>query len=318
MPRHHVDPGIKALRVLARRQIGLLKLNRINKRSQTRYRAAIRRFHAWCWQYGYLDIDNVDALDTYAQEFIEALWQEGDSKGDAGLLLSALQWALQQKRILPGSWGLFKAWSLLELPRRAPPLPAVVLTGLVGFALSEGRLGLAATLLAGFAGFLRTAELTSLSASQLTFSDSGCLVLLPLTKSGQRRGGPETVHITDPQAVQLLWLATAHSTDRAEPLTGMHPQMFRRWFRQALETLGVTAMGFLPYSVRRGGATHAYQQQPNLPHVLLIGRWEESKTARIYITEGALFLTKLSLPAEALRLAQSYTTWLVQRLQVPH
>ena len=58
-------------------------------------------------------------------------------------------------------------------------------------------------------------------------------------------------------------------------------------------------MGFMPYSLRRGGATHACSTSHNLGQMLLQGRWEESKTARIYITEGALFLTRNARPPEA-------------------
>ena len=305
MPRL-IDPGSKHLRVLARRRIGQLKLNRISRKAQARYRAALARFQLFCGAVGSLILDDTETLDQVASQYIESLWEEGDSRSEAGLTLSALQWALQKKRILPASWSLFKAWSLLELPRRAPPLPALVLSGLVGVALAEGLLGVAATLLTGFAGFLRTMEFMTLTASQLTFSDDGCLIILPLTKSGRRRGGPETVQISDPQAVQLLWLAASRSTLRTHPLSELQPQAFRQWFRRALATLRVSEVGFLPYSVRRGGATHMYGLQPNLPHVLLVGRWDDTRTARIYITEGALFLTKLALSEDAAALSRQY------------
>ena len=113
----------------------------------------------------------------------------------------------------------------------------------------------------------------TLTASQINTSEGGALIVLPLTKSGQRRGGPETVLIHDPQAVQLLWMALAQ--------------------------LHVAHMGFMPYSVRRGGATHAFSSCHNLGQILLQGRWEDPKSARIYITEGALFLTRNALPQEA-------------------
>ena len=74
---------------------------------------------------------------------------------------------------------------------------------------------------------------------------------------------------------------------------------FRKWFSFALAHLHVSHMGFMPYSVRRGGATHAFSSCHNLGQILMQGRWEDWKTARIYITEGALFLTRNALPQEA-------------------
>ena len=313
MPRL-IDPGSRHLRVLARRRIGILKLNRIKKQTQHRYQAALFRFQQFCWMVGCLHLDDEETLDRVAEAYIEALWEEGDSRSEAGTILSAIQWALQKKRILQASWSLFKAWSLLELPRRAPPLPALVLSGFVGFALTEGLLGVAATLMAAFAGFLRTTEFFTLTASQLHFSNEGCLIILPLTKSGQRRGGPETVHITDAQAVQLLYLASQRAVDKSKPLAELPGHAYRAWFRRAVCALRVEPVGFLPYSVRRGGATHAFSQEPNLPHILMIGRWDDTRTARIYITEGALFLTKLALSEESRTLALQYAEVIVHML----
>ena len=75
--------------------------------------------------------------------------------------------------------------------------------------------------------------------------------------------------------------------------------LFRKLFSGALAQLHVAHMGFMPYSVRRGGATNAFSGCHNLSQILLQGRWEDSKTARIYVTEGALFLTRNALPQEA-------------------
>ena len=41
-----------------------------------------------------------------------------------------------------------------------------------------------------------------------------------------------------------------------------------------------------PYSLRRGGATHLYQQTLNWSLVRERGRWNATSTARIYINEG--------------------------------
>ena len=314
MPRRHTDPGTRTLRAALRSRIGLLKLNRIAAKTQLRYRRALAAFQHFCVAYGLEHIDDVEQLDVHVQEYIEALWHEGSSRGDAGATLSALQWALQRKRILAGGWQLFDNWGLLELPRRAPPLPSLILSGLVGLALTHGHLGIAAVLMSGFDGFLRTSEFLTLSPEMVSFSDSGALLVLPLTKSGQRRGGAESVRITDPAAVQLLWIACSRAACRSDPIVATGAPAFRRWFRWGLETLGVAHVGFLPYSVRRGGATHRFQQDPNVPNILLIGRWNDSRTARIYITEGALFLTKLALPTQAEASARHFANFVVHWL----
>ena len=47
--------------------------------------------------------------------------------------------------------------------------------------------------------------------------------------------------------------------------------------------LGLQHVGYKPYSLRRGGATTAFQETGNLGLVALTGRWQNQATARIYI-----------------------------------
>ena len=54
-------------------------------------------------------------------------------------------------------------------------------------------------------------------------------------------------------------------------------------------------VGILPYSLRLGGATHKYATGIDLATLLLSGRFENSRTAKIYITDAALFLGRLAL-----------------------
>ena len=288
-------------------------------KTQARYRAALRAFEVWTGLVGRSFIGTTEELDAVATSYIEALWTEGESRGSVGDLLSALQWALQRRRILSGSWELFRTWSLLELPVRAPPLPAIVCCALAGLAIEYGQPGLAAVLLAAFDGMLRTTEYVTMSSGQCVVSHNQVLILLPLTKSGQRHGGAESVVISDPQAVQLLTHVCSIHYYRhrpQQPLIDMKPQAFRRWLRLACAQLGVSELKLLPYSWRRGGATLKYSLGTPIRELLMMGRWESSKTARIYITEAALILQNLALPDEVRAELQRYVGILVNFLRV--
>ena len=57
---------------------------------------------------------------------------------------------------LPATWRLLKAWSIHEIPARAPPLPEDALHTMVGYAL---LFKFALSLLVGFYGVLRTGEI---------------------------------------------------------------------------------------------------------------------------------------------------------------
>ena len=52
---------------------------------------------------------------------------------------------------------------------------------------------------------------------------------------------------------------------------------------------------FLPYAMRRGGATHMFLSCGFLGKVIVRGRWASASTARLYINEGAVMLNDLTL-----------------------
>ena len=53
-------------------------------------------------------------------------------------------------------------------------------------------------------------------------------------------------------------MACRTTRDATQPLSRLHPQSVRKWFSWALAQQHVAHMGFMPNSVRRGGATHAF------------------------------------------------------------
>ena len=71
---------------------------------------------------------------------------------------------------------------------------------------------------------------------------------------------------------------------------------FRSLFRSLLEALGLDNMGYMPYSLRRGGVTSAYRQGVPLDSLVTQGRWQHIPTARLYIDPGVQALTQISFP----------------------
>ena len=79
------------------------------------------------------------------------------------------------------------------------------------------------------------------------------------------------------------------------PLSSVTPSVQRLRLKQACAALGLNE-AFRWYSVRQGGATHAYRASRNMPDVMERGRWSNMHTARIYITQGLAELTSMALP----------------------
>jgi hypothetical protein len=87
------------------------------------------------------------------------------------------------------------------VPNRAPPLPVEFSEVLVGYSLCKGQHLFALGLLVAYFGLLRTEELLSLTAAQVSVAQpKGPAVLsVGLTKAGKRQGAAEsvTIHVED-------------------------------------------------------------------------------------------------------------------------
>jgi hypothetical protein len=150
--------------------------------------------------------------------------------------------------------------------------------------------------LLGFYGMLRTGEILDLRGSQILVEPNNpkLIVSLGLTKGGKRQGAAESVVIGYDMVVNFVkrWkeLASDHT-----PLSAS-PGNWRALFNDALSALQLQSFGFRPYSLRRGGATWWFAKHHSLDKILLQGRWQAPKTARIYLNEGLSILAEMSLP----------------------
>ena len=160
----------RAQRQQQRAKLGRLQNARVTPKTLTKYHQYVWTFQQWVGQVGLYPADTLEMLDRQLMEFIEWLWDQGFGKADAGYVLSGVQHILQVKRCFFGSWGLFKVWSRLELPVRAPPMPVKVAFGLAGACVAIEKYDMAILMIIAFAGMLRTTEFLTLRFSYLHFT----------------------------------------------------------------------------------------------------------------------------------------------------
>lgn len=67
-------------------------------------------------------------------------------------------------------------------------------------------------------------------------------------------------------------------------------------FNEVVQAVGFDTFDYRPYWLRRGGATHLFQVQGRFDSLLVLGRWQASATARIYLNEGLATLAEMTLP----------------------
>ena len=248
-------------------------------------------------------------------QYLEALWDAGCERNSAGDTISGVQHFLHQRRCFHGAWGLFATWSKTELPARAPPLTSHMLLAMCGASLILNRPDIAALLTMGFHCMLRTEEMLSAKWQCIIVDacDKGAIAL-PLTKSGQIHGAQEVVTIDDPVVGRTLRKVAALYGRSTGPILTCTRTDFRTVFDTLIRMLNLSHLKLRPYSVRRGGATHDYGTHGDIARSVWRGRWADSRTARIYVTDGLArqIQHSLSQPQQA-RIAecsQHFMCWL--------
>ena len=239
-------------------------------------------------------------LDDLTSDYLEHLWSQGEGRALASDTIAALQdYDPHLKGKLPTTWRLLKVWNAHEIPNRAPPLPEVVLRAMVGHALFHGKPLFALSLLIGFYCMLRTGELVGLRRTQVEIqqADGPAIISLGLTKGGRRVGAAESVTSNVFDVVRRLWQWRNSSI---LPLVST-TSAWRTEFSHTLKSLNLERFEFRPYSLRRGGATFWFSKHGSLDRLLVQGRWQAARTARIYINEGVAILAETKIPIASLR-----------------
>eukprot|EP00971_Amphidinium_carterae_P199666 3962999-Amphidinium_carterae.2 len=303
-------------RVVQRAPLGRLTDHLVQPATLKRYRYAYAAFLAWLNLCGLRLVWEPIALDRVLALYLEHLWESGQSRGLAGDAISAVQFYGRLRRCFPHSWRLWNTWAKLELPSRAPPLPEPLWGAFVEHALASSSLHLAVVLIIGFTAFLRTTEMLTLERWQLEFGTGQLLLRLPITKSGKRHGNvEESVLIEEPQVVAVLWRLVG-ALPRDERLWPHSPAHFRVQWSALCAFFQVAQHAFMPYSLRRGGATAHFLRHRSYDQVCHKGRWAHLATCRIYVNQAREFLQQQALSPTTKQLVNMYNGRLLQRLRL--
>lgn len=305
-------------RATQRRKLGTLRELTVQPSTRKRYDNATHEFLKFLRQEGQTLLTDKTKLDPLVCDYVEHLWSSGAGRGLACDTLAGLQdHQPNLKNCLPGAWRLLKTWHVNEIPNRAPPLPQDVVQTMAGWAFFHGHVSFGVSLLVGFYTMLRTGELLGLRSSHLMCQPSSnqVLISLGLTKGGKRAGASESVILGYEPAVQLVkkWKTLA---SLSTPLA-RSPGSWRALFNESLHALKLDHHGFRPYSLRRGGATFWFSKHQSLDRILVSGRWQTQKSARIYINEGLALLAQMRFSVKPPTLRPFFKVY-EQTIHSPH
>ena len=300
--KKHIEGRTKEARAKVRKTLGTLKQLTVQPKTRLRYEAARMKFYTFL-KHNNLQLPRQrDKLDALVAEYIEHLWMSGEGRGLASDTVASLQdFDPKLRGTLLVTWRLLKTWHINEVPNRAPPIPEMALQAMVGWAIFHEHHHFALSLMIGFYGLLRTGEILALTSSAvfMTSASKPAIISLGLTKSGKRVGASESVTLHVHEVLRRLW--HWKKTSQPQDFLVHSSSQWRTLFAKCLEALDLNDFSFRPYSLRRGGSTFWFHKHGNFDRLLVLGRWQAVKTARIYLNDGLAMLAEMKLPRRSLK-----------------
>eukprot|EP00438_Fugacium_kawagutii_P001020 Skav205828 [mRNA] locus=scaffold160:52679:56979:- [translate_table: standard] len=238
---------------------------------------------------------SVTELDECMGEFINELYQEGESVSHAGWLLSGFKRFLPSlRRDLFTAQQYYNNWLRDHVPTRAVPMPWDVLKTIAAVAMIQDQPDLATTLLLGFVFFLRTMEMVQLSTDDVHLDHRTHSVVITLTNTKTSRKAHQTL-VLQSQSLCTLFSKLLRLLPTGK-IWRFKPRGLRLCYAALLHHVGADPCNFSVYSIRRGGATHSYVESRSLDYVAVQGRWKDIRTARIYLDDARAALLRMSFP----------------------
>ena len=305
MPRREIKrKATKADRKAERLKVGRLSEQRVSQATAERYAVALHGLSTFVGTPEVELLKRAD-LESVLCQYVEFLWEEGDPKTMANYVMAAVQYRRPElRRNLKGAWQLVSLWNKLEQPLRATPLSPELVLAFAGTLWQWQWPRLAQLTMVAFCGLLRTGEMFQLKRQDVVLprkEGQSAILFLRDTKTSQRNFlRSEKVLIPEKSGIACL-RALCQRRKPEEKLVDFSPAAFRSLWKEVVPHLGLESFNYVPYSLRRGGATAAYVQGMQFDQLLAKGRWQHIATARLYPDQALQEYTALVLPQAVTR-----------------
>lgn len=265
--------------------------------TRVRYEAALRGFLEWIRQHNYDAHDN-DEIDALLMEYLDDLYLRGGGKQAAINTVFGLIMHIPALRTrLPTARLALRGWEKLRPSESYPPLTWELTVVIAIQMLRAGRRPEAVATVLAFDCYLRISEMVGLLVGDVVDTGDhrlgavyrGVACRLRHTKTGPN----QWVEVED-AAVRTLLLSLKRGS-RRDKIFGFTAGSYRRLFKRVCAGLGLSS-GYVPHSLRHGGATRDFLSGRPLEDILVRGRWASTKSARRYIQGGRSMLLATEVP----------------------
>ena len=266
---------------------------------------------------------SVSRIDRMLSDYVQHLFDSDLPYNHASYAIYGCQWMRPDlKGHLLNTDQLLRAWDKDRFKESHPPMTWEVAVVLSVTMARSGFHAHAIALLLAFDCYLRVSELVNLERRDVILpNDSRAGSIAPgmaLRLAHTKTGPNQWVELKRPQVCKLVnaWLthpSAVGSSQRARVFP-FSAHQFRDLLKLACHVNGVSGNGYTPHSLRHGGATCDYIGGANLNDVLFRGRWEATKSAKVYLQTGRARLALCTVPLKIHQLGLLFNANLVPLL----
>lgn len=271
-------------------------------RTVAAYRSATMKFLSWCHSIGVLTLTSPLLLDELVSKYISYCYSNGVVLSVAVNTICGIQhYYPTLKHGLVVSKKAVAGWTRINAvgKQERPPLTLELTTVIAASMAKSGYFNAGVATLLAFDCYLRIGELIGLKISDVALTGSvvfgsaytGTGVRLAKTKTGIN----QFVMIRSATVVTLLKLVIGTRTGN-EYVFQLTSKQYRDLFHRIIGGLGLSGAGFVPHSLRHGGATTDFMKGLTIETILHRGRWAVSASARTYIHSGQALLLMVNAP----------------------
>jgi integrase len=229
-------------------------------------------------------------LMGYFQAGFDGQAKVGGYSGASKTLCAVLNKWPQFKAELPCARRSVKAWTRSQPSKKWPPLTLELAVMIALVMAAQGWMREAVGTLLAFDCMLRVSELCGLRGADVAYEHhagvGAAFTGMGLSLRKTKTGDDLYVEVLRPDVILLVRDLQLRAGPKGR-LLGCTTAQYRRRFHRACELLAIRAVGFVPHSLRHGGATHSFAvlRMP-IESVMMRGRWASTKSARHYIQAG--------------------------------
>ena len=290
----------------------LLRDARVSSVTIVKYKTAVAKFFSHSYhQLSLISFTDTDALDDILSEYLEDMYVDGEiSYTEASYTLSGLHLLfprLCSSTTLCESHARMVGWKRLCPSTSYPPLTWEVTCAIAMHMALSGHVQHAVATLLAFDCYLRISEFSRLSINDIVcpaLSDARSsrvaaqvIVCLARAKTGINQS--VTVRRASVADILIKFLLHRIHGDKALPASPLFEFSFasyRSFFTRSCAALGLSHIGYVPHSLRHGGATFDFQNHLPMLDVMQRGRWAVLKSAQRYVQSGVSLLRLHSVP----------------------